>query len=254
MGSDELRLDSERVFWDHHVPALDRCLEEYRQGPDPNTAALIDALEPLTGRSVLDFACGAGVMSAWLVARGADVTGVDLSDGAVERAEELFEALGLDATFVAEDVAVLASNETKRFDRITGRYALHHVDPQVIAPLLGRCLASDGKAAFVETMVTNPILRLARKHSVGKLGVPRLGTLDEQPLTQDDVAFLAEVFGASNVQVAELAFFRIFDRQLFRYRSPRASRILGGVDDFLGRWDSLRFLSYKQVLIFERRE
>jgi hypothetical protein len=34
MGENELRLDNERAFWDHHVPELSRCLEEYRQGPD----------------------------------------------------------------------------------------------------------------------------------------------------------------------------------------------------------------------------
>ncbi len=118
------RLDNERAFWDHHIPPLASCLEEYHRGPDPNTTALLDALEPLAGRSVLDFACGA-VMSAWLTDRGADVTGVDLSEGAVERAVELFHALGLRATFVAEDVAAIAGADGNRFDRIAGRYALH---------------------------------------------------------------------------------------------------------------------------------
>jgi SAM-dependent methyltransferase len=249
---EEVRLDNERAFWDHHIPPLASCLEEYHRGPDPNTTALLDALEPLAGQSVLDFACGAGVMSAWLTARGADVTGVDLSDGAVERARELFDVIGLRATFVADDVAALASDGTKRFDRIAGRYALHHVDPQVVGPLLGRCMASDGKAAFVETMVTNPILRLARKHLVGRLGVPRLGTLDEQPLTRADISFLTTVFGASTVQVTEMAFLRILDRQVLGFRSPPASRLLGGVDDLLGRWNRLNYLSYHQVLVFER--
>jgi SAM-dependent methyltransferase len=250
MGENELRLDNERAFWDHHVPELNRCLEEYREGPDANTAALLDALEPLAGRSVLDFACGAGVMSAWLTDRGAEVTGVDLSDGAVERASELFDALGLKATFIAEDVASISSDHAGSFDRIAGRFALHHVDSQLIGPMLVRCMDADGKAAFVETMVTNPVLRLARDRLVGRFGIPRLGTLDEQPLGGEEIAFLSSIFGTAEVRVAQLNFLRILDRQVLHYRRPWASRILGGVDDLLGRWPRLAFLSYHQVLTF----
>src|SRR5438128_283816 len=84
----------EREFWDEHVPSLDRCLREYERGPDANMRALLDALEPLGGAAVLDFACGAGVTSAWLAARGADVVGIDLSPRSVERAAELAERVG----------------------------------------------------------------------------------------------------------------------------------------------------------------
>lgn len=247
---EDVRLDNERTFWDHHIPPLASCLEEYRRGPDPNTAALLDAMEPLEGRTVLDFACGAGVMSAWLTDRGAKVTGVDLSDGAVDRAVELFDTLDMRATFVAEDVATLVEAESAGFDRIVGRYALHHVDPQVVGPLLAGCMASDGKAGFVETMVTNPVLRLARKRLVGRFGVPRLGTLDEKPLTAGDVAYLHTIFGPGDLEAAEFTFLRILDRQIFKYRSPLVSRAFGAVDDLLGRPPSLTFLSYHQVLTF----
>lgn len=43
---------------------------------------------------------------------------------------------------------------------------------------------------------------------------------------------------------------RIFDRQVLRFRSRIASRFLARVDDTLGRSNRLRFLSYKQVLVF----
>jgi hypothetical protein len=54
------------------------------------------------------------------------------------------------------------------------------------------------------------------------------------------------------VQVTEMAFLRILDRQVLGFRSPPASRLLGGVDDLLGRWNRLNYLSYHQVLVFER--
>lgn len=250
--SDDHRLAEERQFWDHHVLPLEYCVKEYRAGPDLNTLAVLEALEPLEGRRVLDFACGAGVLTAWLADRGADVTGVDLSEGAVERARELVDLLGIKARFVADDVSQILCDEESAFDRVAGRYALHHVDPVAIAPLLGACLAPDGRAAFVETMATNPILRWSRAHLVGRAGVPRLGTLDEAPLTQGDVDALAASLGACDMCIGEMTFLRILDRQILRFRSGAASRILGGIDDLLGRSDRLRSLSYKQVLIFDR--
>lgn len=246
------RLAHERHFWDHHVLPLDYCLEEYRRGPDPNTATLLDALEPLEGRRVLDFACGAGVLTAWLAARGADVTGIDLSQSALERAHQLLDGLGLHARLLAEDVGQLRERGEPAFDRITGRYALHHVEPIVVAPVLGACLADRGRAAFVETMATNPTLQWARANLVGRLGIPRLGTLDEAPLTRASIEALSASLGSCTIRLGQMAFLRILDRQVLRFRWPLASRLLARTDDVLGRWKPLTFLSYKQVLVFSR--
>jgi SAM-dependent methyltransferase len=79
----------EQAFWDEHVPPLEQAISEYRRGPDPNTALMLDALEPLEGRRVLDFACGAGLTSAWLAARGASVTGIDISAASVARVRDV---------------------------------------------------------------------------------------------------------------------------------------------------------------------
>lgn len=251
--SDDARLAHEQQFWDHHVLPLDYCLAEYHRGPDPNTAVLIEALEPLAGRRVLDFACGAGVLTAWLTARGADVTGVDLSEGAVERAKELLNHLSLQATLLVEDdLGNLGQGAGPRFDRIAGRFALHHVDPGAVAPALGACLAEDGRSAFLETMATNPALRLARNHLVGHFGIPRLGTLDESPLTMADVKLLGASLGTSSIRLGQMACMRILDRQVLHYRFPRASRALTAIDSLLIRWKLLTFLSYHQVLVFDR--
>lgn len=231
---------------------LEYCLAEYHRGPDPNTAALIEALEPLSGQRVLDFACGAGVLTAWLTARGAEVTGVDLSEGSIERAKELLDQLGLHASLVVADVANLGERGEHRFDRIAGRFALHHVDPGALAPALGACLAVEGRSAFLETMATNPVLRLARNHLVGRFGIPRLGTLDEAPLTMTDVKVLGASLGNPSIRLAQMACMRIFDRQVLRYKSPKMSKALTAVDSLLLRWKPFTFLSYHQVLVFDR--
>lgn len=237
-------------FWDNHTASLGACLAECDAGPDPNTSALLDALEPLVGKTVLDVGCGTGVLSAWLAQRGADVTGIDVSLASIKRARELAETLGLDVTFVchAFPAAVL---EHRVFDRLAGRYVLHHLELNEAGPAIAGLLAPNGMAAFVETMATNPFLRLSRKFLVGKLGVPRYGTEDESPLRKVDLEGLAGAVGVLSIEVAELRFLRILDRQIFRYRSRVLSRMFARGDDALLAL-GLNGASYHQVLVLTK--
>jgi SAM-dependent methyltransferase len=240
----------ERRFWDEHVPSVADCLREYHAGPDVMTAALLDALEPLAGATVLDFACGTGITSAWLADRGAAVTGIDLSPATTIRAAEFCRAAGVVVRFIAG--AVEEQTDLGTFDRIVGRFALHHVDVATVAPALASLLRPGGVAAFIETMDSNPVLRLARRHLVGRLGIPRFGTLDEHPLTHNDLAVLERVFGELELRVPRLTFFRILDRQVFLHRSKRTSRALGALDDFLLERIGLDSWSYHQLVVVRR--
>ena len=90
----------------------------------------------------------------------------------------------VDVRFLAGDLLGLKLTP-ESFDAVIGIYALHHVDIAAFAPALAALLTQDGRAAFVETMAANPLLRLARRHLVGHLGIPRLGSPDEHPFTDD---------------------------------------------------------------------
>jgi SAM-dependent methyltransferase len=245
-------IENERSFWDEEVPSLETCLEEYLRGPDPNTQAMIDALKPVAGKKLLDFACGGGVTSAWLAASGARVTGIDISPKSIERARELCFTLGLDAEFVVGELHQLPEQQLG-FDRIAGRYALHHVDIATICPGLASLLVPAGTAAFLETTVLNPALRLARKHLVGRFGIRRLGTLDEHPLTREDLGLLTATFGRIELVVSELTFFSILDRQLFGYRYPPVTQMLNWIDGRLHRL-GMTSLSYHQVVVLKHAD
>ena len=236
----------EQAFWDEHVPRLEQVVSEYRRGPDPNTALMLDVLEPLEGRRVLDFACGAGLTSAWLAARGAVVTGVDISSASIARAREVVDALGLRADFVVGEIDRGVLDDAV-FDRVTGRWALHHVDTALVPDALSKRLVPGGVGSFHETMGLNPILRLARSHLMSFPGVIRFGSTDEHPLRGRDLESIRAAFGSLELRVAEMTFVRILDRNLFRHRRPRARRLAALVDDWLlergaGRW------SYHQVV------
>lgn len=244
------RQSREQDFWGHHLPSVEECVAKFHAGPDPNTAAMLEAVEPVSGARVLDFACGAGVVTAWLAARGADVVGLDLSPESVERSQEVLRRLGLRATFVTG--VLEEADGLGVFDAIVGRYALHHTDVPQLALVLAQRLRAGGRAAFLETFASNPLMRLSRRFLVGRLGIQRLGTLDEHPLTASDVEALRSGFGSATIRVEQMRFLRIFDRQVLRRRSRRLSSALAALDDALNRVPKTEWLSYQQVLVLEK--
>ena len=122
-----------------------------------------------------------------------------------------------------------------------------------MAAELAGLLRTDGKAAFVETMGVNPVLRFARAHLAGRFRIPRYGTPDERPLSHDDLDALEKAFGRLRLEVAEMQFLRIFDRQVLRYRVAASSRVLGRLDDLLLLVGG-RSWSYHQIVFLERAD
>ena len=227
-------------------------MREFEAGPDANTARAIELLSPLDGATVLEIGCGSGVLAAWLAREGARVTGIDVSPHQIARAAELHEWLGLNSRFIVAPVSK-AAVAGQTFDRLVGRHVLHHLDPPAMAAELAGLLRTDGKAAFVETMGVNPALRFARAHLAGRFGIPRYGTQDERPLSHGDLDALEKAFGRLRLEVAEMQFLRIFDRQVLRYRVAASSRVLGRLDDLLLLVGG-RSWSYHQIVFLERAD
>ncbi len=236
----------ERVFWDEHVADLEHLLRRYERGPDPNTKAMLDAVEPVRGARVLDFACGAGVTSAFLAQRGARVTAIDISPGSIERARELADRVGLAVDFIAGELTP-DTFPPQSFDAIVGRYALHHVHLRTIAPIFNDILVPGGSGAFMETMGLNPLLNFSRRRLAGRAGVASYGSEDERPIDRDDLRILERSVGRVILSVGQMQFLRIFDRNVLRFRRRRTAALLGALDDGLARV-GLGFLSYHQVV------
>jgi SAM-dependent methyltransferase len=95
------------------------------------------------GARVLDLGCGAGVPAALdLMQRGFNVTGVDISEVQVERAQRLVPS----AAFVCADMTCWEPPQ-ESFDAIISLYALIHVpleDQQALFPRLRRWLVDGG--------------------------------------------------------------------------------------------------------------
>jgi SAM-dependent methyltransferase len=241
----------EQAFWDAHVPSLENLLRKYHAGPDANTRAMLDAVEPVRGRRVLDFACGAGVTAAFLAQRGAIVTAIDISPASVRRGQDLAERVGLQVEFVVGELTP-ATFPAQSFDAIVGHHALHHVDLNATAPIFNDLLAPGGRGGFVETMGLNPLLNFFRNKLAGRAGVASYGSEDERPLQRSDLSILERWIGPVEMVTGEMRFLRIFDRNVLRYRWPLASKALAAVDDALQRAGA-GVLSYHQVVKLTKR-
>ena len=116
----------------------------------------IDATVSLTGKRVIDIGCGGGILAESMAARGAQVTGVDLSDKALGVARlHLFESnQSVDYRKIsAEDIAAA---EPESFDVVTCMEMLEHVpDPASTVAAAAR-LAKPGGHVFFSTLNRNP--------------------------------------------------------------------------------------------------
>lgn len=245
-------VDRERDFWNHEVPTVDEVIKEFESGPDLATKAMLSAVCVDSRAEILDLACGGGVTSLWLAKEGMCPTGIDLSPRSIEVGRAAAQKLGLSVQF---EVINLISEDLPRneYAGIVGRYALHHLDVPATAEKLARVLRPGGTAAFVETMAINPVLKAARSHLVGRLGIQRLGTVDEHPLTRADVRTIQQLIGPTRLETPDYRFMRVFDRQVLRYRHPLVSQALTFADITLAKLPLIGDWSYHQVIIADRR-
>ena len=132
------------------------------------------------GTRVLDVGCGVGRWSCRLAARGATVTGVDLSPTMIAEARRRAAAQGVAARcrFLAQDLAALEVEG--RFDLILGVTVLQHIlEPVALHASVQRLaarLAADGVMILLEaaperavTSCDSPIFRARQREQYRRL-------------------------------------------------------------------------------------
>lgn len=81
---------------------------------------------PLEGASLLDVCCGSGMAAELYVARGARVTGIDISEKSIARARSRAKRHGFEATFIVGDAEKLPFPD-QSFDVVSVHDGLHHL-------------------------------------------------------------------------------------------------------------------------------
>ena len=109
----------------------------------------------LRDKRVIDIGCGGGILSEAMAAKGAHVTGIDLSEKAlgVARLHKLESGAGVDYRLVAAET--LAAESPNAFDVVTCMEMLEHVpEPAATVASLARLLRPGG-TLFVSTLNRN---------------------------------------------------------------------------------------------------
>jgi SAM-dependent methyltransferase len=203
----------ERAFYD--AQAREAGAASPPRPPDPFERSLLDALGPVDGMRVLELGCGTGDLSLELLHRGARLTALDLSQASVEVLRRRARLFAPEAPL---DLAVAAAEETGleagAFDRVVGKWILHHADVAEVGQELERVLRPGGRGAFFENQDRNPLLRFARRRLMGAPGVDRVGTADERPLSGADVEELRQRFAALRLEYPSMYCFEALGRAL----------------------------------------
>jgi len=119
-----------------------------------NTLPDIDLvlLENIKGKKILHLQCHFGQDSLSLARLGAKVTGIDLSEKAIEKARQLNDQLQLDATFICCDVYETLEHIKEKFDIVYTSYGTIGWLPDLDkwAKVVSGALKPNGKFVFVE--------------------------------------------------------------------------------------------------------
>jgi 2-polyprenyl-3-methyl-5-hydroxy-6-metoxy-1,4-benzoquinol methylase len=151
--------------YDAHVAAYEaytaRREPNGTAGPDPMglLPPLLDLLGDVAGQETLDAGCGQGYLARVLAARGARVTGIDLSPRLVElaRAKDPRGAIAYRVADLSRPVPDLAG----RFARIGSYLVLNDVeDHRGFAATLAQLLAPGGRLVLA---LNNPYAAVVRK-------------------------------------------------------------------------------------------
>jgi 2-polyprenyl-3-methyl-5-hydroxy-6-metoxy-1,4-benzoquinol methylase len=110
------------------------------------------AVGDFAGLDVLHLQCHFGLDTLSLARRSARVTGLDFSPVAIERAKDLAQRAGVEATFVCADVLDPPASFTGRFDLVFASYGVLCWVPSAAAWMrsAARCLRPGGVVVLVD--------------------------------------------------------------------------------------------------------
>ena len=114
-------------------------------------ALIVSQVDDLSGKYVLDYACGGGFLAESLVQAGAEVVGLDINERCIEVAQAHAKQSGLCIDYRCGDIDSLISsyNKKKVFDMVCALECLEHVAyPRRMVESLASYLGPGGYAVF----------------------------------------------------------------------------------------------------------
>lgn len=149
-------LEKNRDSWnrrtEYHLNSEFYDVKGFLEGKNSLNAFELDLLGDVKNKSILHLQCHFGQDSLSLARLGAEVTGIDLSDKAIDNARLLAVKTNLQAEFICCDVYDLPQHLDKHYDIVFTSYGTIGWLPDLDkwAAIVSRYLKPGGKFVFVE--------------------------------------------------------------------------------------------------------
>lgn len=156
MNSESNYIEINRQSWnqrtDSHINSEFYGLEEFLKGKTSLNEIELDLLGDIQGKTILHLQCHFGMDSISLTRLGAEVTGVDLSDKAIERAKQIAKEAHSNAKFICSDIYDLPNHLDEKFDVVFTSYGTIGWLPDLHkwANIISTFLKPNGQFVFVE--------------------------------------------------------------------------------------------------------
>jgi ubiquinone/menaquinone biosynthesis C-methylase UbiE len=200
--------EDNRAYWSRRAESFDLSaghrIEEQVEAPEWRRLFRA-ALGDLTGRAVLDVACGTGEISRLLLSMGAHVTGVDFAEPMLARARAKNAAAGKRYRAVLGDAESLALEESGRYDAVVTRHLVWTLtDPHAAFAQWHRVLKPGGRLLVVDGnwVEVSPLGRVMRALATRLGGESRHRQGDDGA---EHARILAQVHYAAGLTPARLA-------------------------------------------------
>ena len=141
---------NERVA--HHISGALYDMENFLKGANSLRDIEMAFLGNIEGKSILHLQCHFGQDTLSLEGLGAQVTGVDFSDIAIQKAEEFRDQLGLKSKFICCDLFDLPYYLDEQFDYVFASYGTINWLPDIEkwASIVSKFLKPTGQLIFAE--------------------------------------------------------------------------------------------------------
>lgn len=172
---------------------------------------LVRGAHGLEGVRVLEIGMGLTCQAYWMAEEGAQVTGIDIADVAIDKGKQRAAELGVQdrCDFRVMDIENMTFGPSS-FDLVCGNGAIHHVDVARGYENTARVLKAHGRAVWREPLGHNPLLNAFRRLT------PRMRTEDEHPLVMDDLVLAKRWFDS-----VEARFFHLTTPAAIVFRNSR---------------------------------
>jgi ubiquinone/menaquinone biosynthesis C-methylase UbiE len=156
MNTDQKYIEINRQSWnnrtDTHIQSEFYDQAGFLKGKNSLNDIELNLLGKIKGKSILHLQCHFGQDTISLGRLGADVTGVDLSDKAIDRAKQIAKDTNSNAKFICCDVYDLPNHLNEKFDVVFTSYGTIGWLPDLDkwAKIISRFLKPNGQFVFVE--------------------------------------------------------------------------------------------------------